>query len=56
MSNMDDEIDPNQIDLENLNESELMALQMQANADGEDEDFIDVDNPEDLARKGLRRI
>lgn len=22
----------------------------------EDEDFIDVDNPEDLARKGLRRI
>ena len=53
---MDDEIDPNQIDLENLNESELMALQMQANADGEDEDFIDVDNPEDLARKGLRRI
>jgi len=33
-----------------------MALQMQANADGEDEDFIDVDNPEDLARKGLRRI
>ena len=56
MSNMDDEIDPNQIDLENLNESELMALQMQANADCEDEDFIDVDNPEDLARKGLRRI
>jgi hypothetical protein len=56
MSNLDDEIDPNQIDLENLNESELMALQMQANADGEDEDFIDVDNPEDLARKGLRRI
>jgi hypothetical protein len=53
---VDDEIDPNQIDLENLNESELMALQMQANAEGEDEDFIDVDNPEDLARKGLRRI
>lgn len=53
---IDDEIDPNQIDLENLNESELMALQMQANADGEDDDFIDVDNPEDLARKGLRRI
>lgn len=51
---VDDEIDPNQIDLENLNESELMALQ--ANAEGEDEDFIDVDNPEDLARKGLRRI
>lgn len=23
---------------------------------GDDEDFIDVDNPEDLARKGLRRI
>jgi len=23
---------------------------------GEDEDCIDVDNPEDLARKGLRRI
>ena len=53
---VDDEIDPNQIDLDNLNESELMALQMQANAEGEDEDFIDVDNPEDLARKGLRRI
>jgi len=26
MSNLEDEIDPNQIDLENLNESELMAL------------------------------
>ncbi len=52
-----------------MNESELMALQQQAQdnedmldggdaveeADG-DEDFIDVDNPEDLERKGLRRI
>jgi len=25
-------------------------------ADEDDEDVIDVDNPEDLARKGLRRI
>ena len=24
--------------------------------EGEDEDVIDVDNPEDLAKKGLRRI
>ena len=64
--------DSQQIDLEGLNESELLALQEQAenelNAqqevegilqDGdeeEDEDVIDVDNPEDLAKKGLRRI
>lgn len=51
------ELDPNQIDLENLNESELMALQNQGMDDGdEEEDMIDVDNPEDLARKGLKRI
>jgi len=52
-------LDPNQIDLENLNESELMALQNQAAEEDEgegEEDMIDVDNPEDLARKGLRRI
>ena len=52
-------MDPNQIDLENLNESELMALQNQAAEEDEgegEEDMIDVDNPEDLARKGLRRI
>jgi hypothetical protein len=24
--------------------------------EGEDEDAIDIDNPEDLARRGLRRI
>lgn len=50
-----EELDPNQIDLENLNESELLALQQQ-NAENDDEDMIDVDDPEDLARRGLRRI
>ena len=66
------------IDLENLTESQLIALQEQAAAQGQefdedgnavvmegmdgsednedDEDVIDVDNPEDLAKKGLRRI
>lgn len=62
------------IDIEGLTESQLVALQEQADAqqefsedginaggmDGEgdedDEDVIDVDNPEDLAKKGLRRI
>ena len=28
----------------------------QEGEEGEDEDVIDVDNPEDLAKKGLRRI
>ena len=56
-----------QIDLENLTESQLLALQEQAAeqefgeegvaVEGEDDDdVIDVDNPEDLAKKGLRRI
>ena len=60
-----------QIDFENLTESQIQALQEQADAQefGEDveemeieaegeeeEDVIDVDNPEDLAKKGLRRI
>lgn len=68
-----------QIDLDNLTESQLIALQEQAAAgqvefigedgnpvqvgvnesqgdDDEDDDVIDVDNPEDLAKKGLRRI
>ena len=70
------------IDLENLTESQLQALQEQVASgqklfdedgnevvlegmqmdggeegeEGEDEDVIDVDNPEDLAKKGLRRI
>lgn len=58
--------DSQQIDLDGLNESELLALQEQAQeqleAQGEsqveedDDDVIDVDNPEDLAKKGLRRI
>ena len=29
---------------------------MDGGEEGEDEDVIDVDNPEDLAKKGLRRI
>ena len=58
-----------QINLDNLTESQLLALQEQAaqqefgdedddmEGDGdEDDDVIDVDNPEDLAKKGLRRI
>ena len=62
-----------QIDLENLTESQLLAIQEQVagqqeiDEDGgmvamegaeeeEDDDVIDVDNPEDLAKKGLRRI
>lgn len=61
--------DSQPIDLEGLNESELLALQEQAqkeldaqgqevgeDQDQDDEDVIDVDNPEDLAKKGLRRI
>lgn len=57
------------IDIDNLTESQLISLQEQAAANGqelviggmdgeedEDEDVIDVDNPEDLAKKGLRRI
>jgi len=28
----------------------------EVDGDGEDDDVIDVDNPEDLAKKGLRRI
>jgi len=76
----DNGLSDGQIDLENLTESQIMALQEQANEqefgeDGEgegegegvvatgeegeeddDEDVIDVDNPEDLAKKGLRRI
>jgi hypothetical protein len=53
-----DELDPKQIDLENLNESELMALQQQMpEGDGDgDDDYIDVEDPEDLARRGLQRI
>lgn len=51
-----EELDPNQIDLENLNESELMNMMQQKPDENDDDDFIDVDNPEDLARKGLRRI
>ena len=61
-----------QIDIENLTESQLAALQAHSGAHGdfiedgmgvegtgeemEDDDVIDVDNPEDLAKKGLRRI
>ena len=55
--------DSQPIDLEGLNESELMALQEKAQKElddqaeaEDDEDVIDVDNPEDLAKKGLRRI
>ena len=65
------------IDLDNLTESQLQALQeqvasgqklfdedgnevvlegMDGGEEGEDDDVIDVDNPEDLAKKGLRRI
>lgn len=56
------------LDIDNLTESQLIALQEQAAANGqelvmamdgeedEDDDVIDVDNPEDLAKKGLRRI
>lgn len=54
------------IDIDNLTESQLEALQLQAQQqevsgemaedDEEEDDVIDVDNPDDLAKKGLRRI
>lgn len=63
----DSAIDPN-----GLTNSELLAIQKQTQdeldgqavidnevsgiEDEDDEDVIDVDNPEDLARKGLRKI
>ena len=54
-----DQSDSN-IDIEGLTESQLAELQQQAEDMGgeeeEDDDVIDVDNPEDLAKKGLRRI
>ena len=73
---LDGEVDQSddQIDLDNLTESQILALQEQAAAqefgedgeldDGElegvegevDDDVIEVKNPEDLAKKGLRRI
>ena len=72
----DNGLSDGQIDLENLTESQILALQEQAaeqefGEDGEpiavamdgegeegeeDDDVIDVDNPDDLAKKGLRRI
>jgi hypothetical protein len=33
-----------------------MNMMQQKPDENDDDDFIDVDNPEDLARKGLRRI
>lgn len=57
--------DDSQIDLDNLTESQILALQEQQQQqefqDGDesgvqDDDVIDVDDPEDLAKKGLRRV
>ena len=63
--------DESQIDLDNLTESQLMVLQQQQQEEEgaesqqegleesgmqDDDDVIDVDNPEDLAKKGLRRV
>ena len=36
--------------------NEVVLEGMDGGEEGEDEDVIDVDNPEDLAKKGLRRI
>jgi hypothetical protein len=38
------------------NEDEVFENQQHMLQDVEDEDVIDIDNPEDLAAKGLRRI
>ena len=62
---------PEGFDLENLTESQILQLKAQGfeieeddggdaeEAEGEDEDgddVIDVDNPDQLAEKGLKRI
>ena len=63
--------DESQIDLDNLTESQLMVLQQQQQEEEgaesqqegleesgmqDDDDVIDGDNPDDLAKKGLRRV
>ena len=48
--------DGNEVVLEGMGMDEGGEEGGQEGEEGEDEDVIDVDNPEDLAKKGLRRI